>query len=208
MNKLLVTSIVYSIFIIGGLLLFINLSHEDNVNIDQGKEIIKKLETSLSQNDHSEEDDDAGYHYNEEFLKVFQNIDQTLNFFIAVLIEENEELFTSFFIPQRYSDDLWAYSEDPYFDNANYKIMREVNRNGTLMSARYDYNIKDGYKSTRKDTDVKLIFVYEDGIEVELSIDLVMIGTEHNIKDNIYFIENSVLELIEEIKRQTKRKES
>lgn len=210
MSKLLISTVIYSVLLICGLVTFFLFSNENSINITEGKENIRLLKYALEKNehngheDHDYEEDEAGYHYDNEFVKIFQDIEQTLSFFVAVLIEENEEFFTSFFIPQQYSDDLWAYSDDPYFENANYKIMKEFNRDGTLVSARYETNIKDGYRRSREDSDVTLILSYEDGKEVRLILDLVLIGTEHNIRDNIYFINNSVIDLLKEVKYQTK----
>ncbi|TFI45351.1 hypothetical protein E4O93_20210 [Diaphorobacter sp. DS2] len=131
-------------------------------------------------------------------------LNRHLFFFVAVLQEENEELFTSFFIPQQYSDDLWAYSDNPYKDKTNHQFMRELNRNGKLVSAKYNTSIMEGYKTKRKDSEVELDLVYNDGKQVKLKLNLVLMGTEHSNDDDIYFIENSVIGLINEVKAQTK----
>lgn len=204
MNKILLAIIIYSVLIVGGIVVFLTVSNDKEIKIEQGKENVKKLDNFLKENNHTEEKHgEAGYNHNDELVKMFQDIEQTLSFFVVVLQEEKVDYFTSFFLPQQYSDDMWAYSDDPYLEKVNYKFMRALNRDGTLVSARYDTSLMDGYKKTRKDSEVELILVYEDGKEAKLKLNLVLMGSEHSNNDDIYYFENSVLELIEQIKKQT-----
>jgi hypothetical protein len=212
MNRLLIVTLIYSILIAGCLFVFLAINDEQKIDINKGKDSVKQLETFLLMKkehtaDHHEHDE-AGYHHDNKFVKMFQDVEQTLNFFVAVLQEENEEFFTSFFLPQQYSDDLWSYYEDPYFNNANYKLMRELNRQGTLKAARYNTSLIDGYRTSREESEVELILIYEDGKEAKLNLNFVLMGSEHSNDDDIYFIKNSVLDLITEVKTQTTQQES
>ncbi|EFV75070.1 MULTISPECIES: hypothetical protein [Cytobacillus] len=206
MNGFLKVILIYTIVIIIGVGFYLYFNTEQKIDINEGKEQVTQLEAYLKENkhDHHNVDDESGYHHNEKYVKMFQDVEQTLIFFVAVLQEENEELFTSFFIPQQYSDDLWAYSDNPYKDKTNHQFMRELNRNGKLVSAKYNTSIMEGYKTKRKDSEVELDLVYNDGKQVKLKLNLVLMGTEHSNDDDIYFIENSVIGLINEVKAQTK----
>ncbi|QOK30094.1 hypothetical protein IIE26_27390 (plasmid) [Cytobacillus oceanisediminis] len=206
MNGFLKVILIYTIVIIIGVGFYLYFNTEQKIDINEGKEQVTQLEAYLKENkhDHHNVDNESGYHHNEKYVKMFQDVEQTLNFFVAVLQEENEELFTSFFIPQQYSDDLWAYSDNPYKDKTNHQFMRELNRNGKLVSAKYNTSIMEGYKTKRKDSEVELDLVYNDGKQVKLNLNLVLMGTEHSNDDDIYFIENSVIGLINEVKAQTK----
>lgn len=203
-KKVLIATIIYSVLIVSAVSVFLFINNDKEINIHQGKEELKKVETLISKEDNkANKDDDAGYGHNDEVVKMFETIDGTLNFFVATLQEENEEYFASFFSPQQYSKDLWANSSNPYADKVSSKFMRELNRNGTLVSAKYDTNLMEGFKSTRESSDVKLTLIYKDGKEATLNLKLVLMGTEHSNKDDIYYIKNSVLDLIEQVKKQT-----
>jgi hypothetical protein len=204
MNKLLISIIIYSIVVIGGIVVYLNLYHDKELVLEQGEKNVKRLEKIVKTSDHSEKKhDEAGYQHNEEIVKMFQDVGQTLSFFVVVLKDEKEGYFTSFFLPQQYSEDQWKYSKNPYADHVNQKFMRELNRNGTLVEAKYDTNIMDGYKSKRKDSEVKLTLIYKDEKKVTLTLNLVLMGTEHSKNDDVYYIKNSVIDLINEVKRQT-----
>jgi uncharacterized protein YxeA len=192
LNKIIIICIVYSIFIIGGFYLYQFIYDDKKLEIEQGKAIMDKIQNGTPQedasDDHDEHDahDDAGYGFDEGLVEVFRDIESTLSFFVATLQDEHEPSFTSMFVPEQYSKDQWTYSENPYVDKVNYKFIRELNRNGTLVSAKYDTSVMDGYKTTRKDTDVELILIYEDGKKATLKLDLVLMGSEHSNADDIY----------------------
>jgi hypothetical protein len=204
MNRLIVIIAVYSLGIIAVIFFIINWNNQKEVNLVQGEEYAQKVEAALKSKHTEEEHDGPTHQENDEIVEIFQNIESTIDFFVSVLKENNEEYFASMFLPQQYSDDLWAASDDPFKDKTGYKFMREMNRDGTLVSAKYNKNLMEGYKTNRKDSEVTLELIYKDGKTASLLIDFALMGTEHSNKDDIYYIKNSVLDLIDEIKRQTK----
>jgi hypothetical protein len=203
-NKFVILVGIYSVFVIAVITVILVLNGEKKIDIVQGEENAKYLDSVLEASAHTDKHNEDGYHQNDELVAIFTDVEQTLGFFVSVLKEENEEYFASLFLPQQYSDDLWASSKDPFKDKITKKFMKELNRNGMLESARYDTKLMDGYKTNRKDSAVELILVYKDGKEAKLSLDLELMGTEHSKDDDIYFIKNSVLDLINHVKKQTK----
>lgn len=201
MNKLIIACCVYSVLIIGGFFAYSFFKDGKDVKVAEGKALMDKIEGDLSKGKGSHDEE---YEFNEEAVATFQKIENNVNFLVAGLQEENEPAFTDMFVPEQYSNDMWAYSKDPSQENVNLKFIKALNRNGTLVSARYDTSTMKDYKATREDSAVSLTLVYKDGKEATLKLNLGMMGTEHSNKDNIYYIENSVLDLIKEVEKQTK----
>ncbi|MEQ2527558.1 hypothetical protein EKG37_17660 [Robertmurraya yapensis] len=208
MRKIIIGSLVYGVLIIAGFVAYKLLYDGKDVNIDEGNALISKIENSSStEDDFSQEQEHSHEHeygYEQEMVTTFQNIENNVEFFVASLKEENQQAFTDMFVPEQYSKDMWEYSDDPFIENVNIKFIHALNRNGTLVSARYDTSTMDGYKTTREDSAVSLTLVYSDEKEATIKLKLVLMGSEHSNKDNIYYIENSVLDMIKEIKEQTK----
>ncbi|MGY3718591.1 hypothetical protein ACWE42_24040 [Sutcliffiella cohnii] len=211
MKKLIFYCSIYLVLIVVGFFAYQQFSNAKELDIEKGKDIIDKINNNTSDpkwnyTHHKDEnlEHEHEQQYNEELVDIFRNIESTLSFFIVVLQEEEEELFASMFLPEQYSTDLWEYIDEPFFNNANYKILREINRDGTLVSASYETTVLEGYKKTRESSEVILNLHYRDGKTVELLIDLVLVGTEHRRNDDIFYIKTSIIEMIEQIHLQTK----
>ncbi len=201
MNKIIISCVVYSLLFLGGITYFIIFQKDKTLEVAEGKAILDKV---TMENNHSEDvGEDTHFGHNEEFVSTFRNIEDNLSFLVASLIEENTEAFSSMFVPEQYSKDLWANSDDPFGEKVSLKFIKALNRDGTLETASYDTSFMDGYKTTRNDSEVSLTLVYKDGNEANLKLNMIMMGSEHSNKDDIYFIENSVLSLIKEVKEQT-----
>ncbi|MFT0137131.1 hypothetical protein ACEK07_00100 [Alcanivoracaceae bacterium MT1] len=213
MKKLIFYCSIYLVLIIVGFFAYQQFNNAKELDIEKGKDIIDKINNNTTdpkwkythhKDENLEHEHEHEQQYNEELVDIFRNIESTLSFFIVVLQEEEEELFASMFLPEQYSTDLWEYIDEPFFNNANYKILREINRDGTLVSASYETTVLEGYKKTRESSEVKLNLHYRDGKTVELLIDLVLVGTEHRRNDDIFYIKTSIIEMIEQIHLQTK----
>lgn len=202
MSKLLVAIVIYSILIVSAILAFLYFDNDNDLDIEEGLNKVHQLDEVLLL-EHGTQDNEAGYNLKDNFVMMFRDIEETLTFFVAVLKEENVEYFSSLFVPQQFANDLWNYSAtEPYLNNTELKLIKELNRDGKLVTARFDTSLLDGYKRTREETDVKLYLIYEDGMEVELNLNFVLIGTQHNNKDEIFYIENSILDIIDEVRKQ------
>jgi len=206
MNKLMIAVSIYLVLMFSGFITYKLFFNQKEINIEQGQETLEILDNKLQNNhvhhEHNHEDE-AGYDYDEEMVKIFRDIEKTLSFFVSVIKEENEQYFASMFLPEQLSKDLWNYSDNPHKEKAVLKLIKELNRDGKLVSAHYEENFIEEYKTTRLDSDIKITLLYEDGKEAELRLNLVLVGNEHSNENHIYFIENSVLELVEEVRKQT-----
>jgi hypothetical protein len=173
-------------------------------DVKAGKQLMNELNNSLAlstnAHTHNEQED---YGYDIHMIEAFQSVDQTLNFFTTTLMEENEEYFASMFLPDKLSQALFSYSDDPSSENIRLKMIQEINRNGRLTEVQWKTHLTEDKKFSRDDTNVDVTFIYSDGKKVTVRLDFVLIGTEH-FTEKIYYVQNSPKEIIEEIQKKTK----
>jgi len=205
MKNIMIALSIYFFLIAIGIVVYKMFFSERQLSVEQGKETMNLLEQKLQEEAHHEHnhENEAGYDFDEELVKIFRDVENTLNFFVTILKEEDEKYFVSMFLPEKFSKDLWEYSDDPFNERATLKLIRELNRDGKLVSAKYEENFLEDYKTTRLDSEIKLTLQYDDGKEALIQLDLILLGDEHSTENDIYFIENSVLELIRQVKQQT-----
>lgn len=204
MSKFLIGSIIYSLVAITALLIYLLIPNEKTIEVNNGTKHIDELNDNLESRKIDEnEHEEAGYHYDQDFVDLFRDIENTLEFFVATIKEENVDFFNSMFLPEQFSKDLWEYSDAPYEEKAASQILKEISREGKFVTAKYNTELIDGYLTTREESDIKIILVYNDGQEVNITLDFVKVGTDHLQDGEILFIKNSVLEIVNQVRNQT-----
>ncbi|MFS1519434.1 hypothetical protein V1503_23680 [Bacillus sp. SCS-151] len=63
--------------------------------------------------------------------------------------------------------------------------------------------VEDNKAFSRNNQNIDVEFINNDGNKATVKLDFELIGTQHNISEKIYFISNSLVEVVESINEQT-----
>lgn len=202
-KKFIFIFIGYLLLMVIGIVIYQLYFSKNVADVKAGKQLMGELDNSLALPDKHTHKNEEDYEYDINIIEAFQSVDQTLNFFTTTLIEENEEYFTSLFLPDKLSKSLFSYSDDPSSENVRLKMIKEINRNGQLTELQWRTHLSEDNTLSRDDKNIEVTFKYSDGKKATVRMDFFLIGTEH-FTEKIYYIQNSPKEIIEEIEKQLK----
>lgn len=203
MRKFIISFVLYLLLVIAGIASYYLFFQEKEVELEDGMQLmneVKKVKDSYADDDH---DHDYSLAPNKATDNVFQDINKTISYFFATVIEGEPELFVNMFEPMQYSKDLYSVSDNPYEEELTNQFISRISRNGKLEKVFVKDKKTNEVKYTARAQDIKVRLVYSDGKEANIIIDLTLLGTEHEQSDRIYYVSTSVIKIIEQIEKQT-----
>ncbi|MCM3443617.1 MULTISPECIES: hypothetical protein [Metabacillus] len=127
-----------------------------------------------------------------------------VEFLFASVLMKDAELFIQAYLPQVISDDLFKVDNGDKIE-VTLDIINKISRNGTLKEIGYESE-KGVFGTDTQTAKVKLI--YTDELEVTLSLDFKMSGTQHEDghSGDIYSITTSAWDIIDAINKAENNK--
>ncbi|MYL35492.1 hypothetical protein GLW08_20530 [Pontibacillus yanchengensis] len=201
MKKYIILFIVYVSILSAGVSTYVLLFSKDYVDEQKGEHLLEKVKASPSHDHTSKNESEHNFEPNEDLVQAFQNEKNIVAFLLVTLKQKDEQLFKETFMPEQYMNDLFKVSDTPHEDNVTKQFMRDISRNGTLEKIEV---IKHKSKRFKESGTIKTRFIFEDKQRVNVLLRMKLLGTQHEIDDEIYYITTSVLDIVHQIDSQIK----
>ncbi|MFD1736283.1 hypothetical protein ACFSCX_06850 [Bacillus salitolerans] len=180
---------------------------EESLEFERAKENVLELyeKAKAQENAHKWVHSDrveGGYEesLDEEIIEFYNQKKNVIEFMIGAILLDDVDAFVESFDMQTLSEDLYSVDEVDKYEVAK-EFMDAISREGrlegvTLIQEKTVFGIEK--------EELRAVLFYEDGVEVEVLMVLKKVHTFHHQHDDVYVITTSPLEIIGEIRNNSK----